>query len=995
MEKWEGPNFGTMRTAAPTHNNQISNHPRRPPAQRSVSLRHSHPPGSSNRSVSSRANGRHQPQAESPSTSSPSSLRPLGRRTGSNESSAEKWFEKSNNEIRDNTAPLIDHEPPFFMRNSSSSETPPGAQAQNYLPHNDDRASSLDLRAGMRLGTEDSSTEEYRNVIDDLTVQNRKLKRKLRRYEKLHDAHLKDQKLFEVRFHGLPIDKKRELEETLRKFASSLDTTGANAFPSNGYASLLPMLKSKTASSQKSFRYGDSAYASMSMSASGQGSSAQSGYNGKQKPKMTPTQHMAARRQQINSYLHHIPEGLMPQENPTEMSESTKKKLVVRRMEQLFAGRDPATGDHQHSLQQQEVSHSAARADKSATEVYGERARVEGCREASILSRELEDPAEISNDAETQMPDAVAATMHSKNIEPTIPAKSSTKGTDDDQRPTRPLDLDPHRAQMPAENIRYMRHLGFSPESSKSPEEGHSWIYLNFLINMAQLHTINVTSDFVRNAVQECSNKLEVSNDGRKIRWRGNRSVTRTGSSAGASAYGRSDDNTLEGQSPRKRPKLAHNDSMRSDMTRGSQAGATSQRGQLENSRHMYTPLFFHRGSKDDSEDSSSEGDDDNRSSPLPAPLAGDSSKMTTSGIGTGSGVLAPSVRKKPKPKHDDGPIIFYNNARFCTDLSGDRDSVGTYNTPPYIPVSSVPIGKQASSIEDVFEKRGPLAQAFKLPEPMNLTDNPIPESMEVSFTPQPLLVSDLRRDEKPIELEVTGIGGVWHADNFAISVDSRHTRIDQTETFERSARMQRTSLPPSLAKILHGAEDKPKVRAAVHKQILGSSVQDLPPSELPPALSFMPDDDSMCDDGSDADEYTTEASGSPGDFPPAAAPQPVELPYAPAEDTDEEYEESEDDEDVESDGEVDFLAAAREIDPEAVRRREREYDAIMAERLAEEIPTGSSAATAGGGSGFVSPASGVHKQEYRRAIRASMQQVEDMKGVSNIGYDEMSDCSS
>ena len=39
-----------------------------------------------------------------------------------------------------------------------------------------------------------------------------------------------------------------------------------------------------------------------------------------------------------------------------------------------------------------------------------------------------------------------------------------------------------------------------------------------------------------------------------------------------------------------------------------------------------------------------------------------------------------------------------------------------------------------------------------------------------------------------------------------------------------------------------------------------------------------------------------------------------------------------------------------------------------MAERLAEEIPAGSSAATAGGGSGFASPASGVDKREYRKA---------------------------
>ena len=90
------------------------------------------------------------------------------------------------------------------------------------------------------------------------------------------------------------------------------------------------------------------------------------------------------------------------------------------------------------------------------------------------------------------------------------------------------------------------------------------------------------------------------------------------------------------------------------------------------------------------------------------------------------------------------------------------------------------------------------------------------------------------------------------------------------------------------------------------------------------------------------------------------------EAPMEEDEDEDED-DESEDN----SDDEVDFLAAARALDPEAIREKEREYDANMAERLAEEIPAGSSAATAGGGSGFASPASGVDKDERQRAIAA------------------------
>jgi hypothetical protein len=56
-------------------------------------------------------------------------------------------------------------------------------------------------------------------------------------------------------------------------------------------------------------------------------------------------------------------------------------------------------------------------------------------------------------------------------------------------------------------------------------------------------------------------------------------------------------------------------------------------------------------------------------------------------------------------------------------------------------------------------------------------------------------------------------------------------------------------------------------------------------------------------------------------------------------------------------DGSIDFLATARQVDATTVRTQEREYDAALADRLAEDIVAGSSAATAGGGSGFNSPA--------------------------------------
>ena len=74
--------------------------------------------------------------------------------------------------------------------------------------------------------------------------------------------------------------------------------------------------------------------------------------------------------------------------------------------------------------------------------------------------------------------------------------------------------------------------------------------------------------------------------------------------------------------------------------------------------------------------------------------------------------------------------------------------------------------------------------------------------------------------------------------------------------------------------------------------------------------------------------------------------------------DSDASSEASEYSEDDSDDGSIDMLATARQQDPDTIRAFEREYDAAVADRLAEEIVAGSSAATAGGGSGFNSPAS-------------------------------------
>lgn len=763
-------------------------------------------------------------------------------------------------------------------------------------------------------------------VIDDLTIENKKLKKRLKKYEKLHDAHLRDEKLFEVRFHGLPPDKKLELEETLQKFAAGL---GSNRFPINDYHGLIPSSVNKHASPAPNT---DSAYASNS--ASGAGSSARSG--AETRPAMSSGQIASLRRDNlIHSYLHHIPEGLLPQTAPNNMTERAKQKLVVRRLEQIFAGKDAALHGHQHPQQQQEVSQMAARADKAQTGNTGQPTRQEGVREAHIMTEEGEELVELA--------DKTASKAHGSPFDSSLekdnksPDQSSAQQPEGEQRPTRPLDLDPHRAQVPAENIRYIRHLGFAASDQQSPDTPEGWVYLNLLINMAQLHTINVTTEFVRKAVATRSSNFEVSADGRKVRWKGGSSVTRGSSTTGgSSSTSHLGVDTPDDQSPRKRPKLGHGDSYRS------QASVTE-------SKLVYTPMFWNRSSSDGMDYTSEEEED--VSTPGQVPIAGDSSGLASTN-------MHPVLSRKRQ--RADGPIIFYQNARFCTDLSGDIGAQYNRNAPLYTPTTELAIGEpQIKSPGIAVEKRGPLAQASELPEPMNLSDNPIPESMEISFVSSSD-VTEPKEVMQPIDLEASGIGGVCPADNIFIEVESRRIRNPQGE---RPQRTHRQHLSTRFATLWPSSA--PPSTSIVCNQVLKSVEKQLPPSELPQPLCFVSENDDYESDtgGDDLSTSPISANGSV----PSAMPQPVRLHYVGSEEEDDEYEEDLDDD--ESDGSVDMLAAAREMDPEAIRLREREYDANMAERLAEEIPAGSSAATAGGGSGFVSPAHGMSSEEYQKAL--------------------------
>ncbi|KAL9067697.1 MAG: hypothetical protein Q9157_006722 [Trypethelium eluteriae] len=855
---------------------------------------------------------------------------------------------------------LVD-DPPFFLRNSSSSDSPPENQRHDSGPPASGVGRALLQRSGvMRCDSQGgSSSEDFRSVIDDLTVENKKLKKRLKRFEKLHDAHLQNEKLFELRVHGLPPEKKRELEDTLRQFALSLDGSPVSGSPLPRLERFAPGLHShKTTSSSHTSnqQVADSAYASMS--ASGQGSSVpgytSTGASNRIRSSKGVSKLAKSRDDNIQSYLLDIPEGLLPRRPPV-MTEKAKGKLVVRRLEQIFAGKGAAKEGHQQPLQQQEVSQMAARADRNEIEARGQRAGAEGHREARIMPEETEDPMSF---VRSKQPSRSGP----KDVLPSnlqVPQQNTTDESSPEQRPTRPLDLDPFRAQIPAENIDYIRHLGFSPPDVRTmslPEEGHGWIYLNLLINMAQLHTLNVTADFVKKALTDHSSKLELSEDGRKVRWQGGPGVSKTSSDGSSpvevepeSYYRSKHDNRRSKRSKAKRADQATAQASSDGQQKSTHTGGT-------NNQVSYTPLFFHREHSDEDLESSYE-ESGFEESPQPAYATGVSSGLASSGRRTSSS----------RKRQDEGPIIFYNKVRFCTDLSGDR-GVTTERLQNIIDYQSLtPDGLSNDrnvkwNRQSLDSSRGPLSRADQLPDPMDLDDNPIPAEQELAFPHDSSAKSSSsqsrRSSPEPVDFEVSGLGGVCPDDNFEITVQNRHMpKGEQNRNPQAAHGFGQKIHHHRLAAIL--GSDKRNSPPTIDEQIIAMKRKDLPPSALP-APSYFLTESSPETDESDAESDCSGDPNSEDRDAPATAPQPLTIPAASSDEDSSGASDVEDDDSYESDDSVDLLAAAREIDPAKIQAQEREYDSAVAERLAEEIPAGSSAATAGGGSGFASPASDV-----------------------------------
>ena len=812
--------------------------------------------------------------------------------------SAGTWFKNANEHVQPETyrEPLSDEEPPFYLANQ---------EPYHQLPHS---GAPSRVFGGVPALPADSEKEDLRDVIDDLTIENKKLKRRLRghksRTSKATGSRAEDT-LFEVRVHGMRAEKKRELELLLKNFATSLEkdrvpSRSTGSLNSDPLASLSSLSNSAPSTHHVKLVHTDSGYGSNSRAGRSQHSMA------------VP---LTSRDHTIKSYLHDIPDVLLPQQS-SHLSEKAKMAVVVRRLEQLFTGRTASPGDHQQPNQQQEVSKLAANGDRQEDAARKRKRVPEGAREAHIL------PPDAQYNLDVSEPPSPAKSLHSK-IKPAKKSESPEEGSgtdpsrcnSPDQRPTRPLDLDIGRAQVAQENLEYIRHLGLQvPAVGQGGNDNSEWIYLNLLTSMAQLHTLNVTPDFVRRAIRKRSTRLELSKDERQVRWRGGADKTifskdteramehtatvpfdsaqgemvgNKGSKTDSASNGRVSFTPSEGQTSREDSSNAKD---RQHSTLGtsysSKLQVASSHGKTPSS-FDYKPLFHkHKPS-----------------------LRRENSSMdeSTSSAGTDStGLVDGMSRSKLSGQNEDGEgmLTFYNNAYFCSDLSADKHSAKSVQNDLSsltdfsngILGISQPMDYEESALRHHDACYFAPQFAAKFTPPKN--------SRPIEFEVKPILAAG-EEETQPMEMEASGLGMIVLADNFAIDVKVARKPVIGQQLLKPKSRLQRN------------------IPAQYQYYVESAQCINLLASQLPsPLYLLFTSSSSSAPDAMDEDSDGSESSSSAAEEDISPAPLAFMRQFSTRSSGDDFLQENLHDDD----SSVDMLRDARTHDPERTAAQEREY---------------------------------------------------------------------
>lgn len=822
-------------------------------------------------------------------------------------------------------------EPPYLLHNTSYANGANGCRLQyKKSPHISSK--------GLFSASGSEISELNRSVIDDLTIKNRRLREKIRKYESPYNPDLDKDRAFELKIHRpMRPKQRRALEEALRIFAASMDDdweSDSDPKPMSSSASTRPVSTPNiTEPSSYSPPVPESFHEFNTLI--------------RVSPKPSEERRVVAGVSLSPANNEPVEDFLALPRDLTQLTDNERMELIVRRLEGLFTGKVTGiVGGHVQAPQQQEISRPE-----------------EGVREAVIMSR--------VSDNESMTP---------------IGSSSSEKGNEntrkDNQRPTQPLDLDPDRAQVPSDNMAHIKHLhtGLStpPLGTDSDTQGDSsqgWIYLNVLYGMAQLHHINITHDFTRSAVAELSDKLELHPDGQRIRWRG-----------GTEGSHLSSDSDGPGGKSRDPSGEPHKKYRKRTATQG-QFSSTAKQPVSAASHHkrsdplFYKPLFPHpKSDASTSPDASSDS-----SSPRRNWMEWQSHFRSQKG-----GTISSTSSKR---RREDGPIVFYQGAQFCTDLSGDRGGIST-------PLHDTKVGNDGFSTRTTDVVGFSSANTFsRTPSGSHLLFRPFTEysygseSQESEETqpntPKPpgkaeCMDLNFASNSSPAttspkaqiqEFPASGLGGTKPADHFSVTVTTRRSKASIGAHNRRNLHPSlKSNVPTFVHKILeetldtfrHSEEEfvtqklgslsaasPPRQNPGpvpnelpVKTEIISTCDQTLNPSQLPPPSGYYASSSSSCDGSMDSESSylgidVTHLTGRAiagsvnqnlGNIPNIQEPMDVERMEI--------YEESQegdvsgeiDDDDEESNESIDMLAHARKADPAFVLAQEKGFE--MEDRL-------------------------------------------------------------
>lgn len=388
------------------------------------------------------------------------------------------------------------------------------------------------------------------------------------------------------------------------------------------------------------------------------------------------------------------------------------------------------------------------------------------------------------------------------------------------------------QTRSPPDNLRHLRHLGVaSPVAGSSAESRHEWVYLNLLINLAQLHTLNVTPELVRLGIQAISTKLVLSEDGSKVRWHGDfeRSVM---------SPDEPDDIATTHHAPTAAPLAQHESKIQLQKSHsllqdhnipGSRNEQSLERvdnlqtfaaGQGAAKRLEYKPMFVHhRQRPQESSYESSDGSQHSGSS------LSDAKEASTLDLGEDSTNAA------------NGPLVFFDGGAFFLDLSSDPTDADCADHSSYTSHYTEPLGwKNGSHKTSHGYERKQAIPTLGRENDGDWTQCP------------PLLVNDnnptsLHDDDRldsggHFHFQASGIGGIQLDDNFAIDVKTSRQPTSQPCHQDQPAYQHHDGSIPSSSRSPSPSTGHP---CTISTRIVSTTTTQLPPSPLPPPSYVYP----------------------------------------------------------------------------------------------------------------------------------------------------------